>query len=302
MRINKNWLKQNLYGSELRALAIITNGLVHHTPKRTVLASLRKELVNCRARLKKMSDAEGTYLWFEYVDLYNKLSKKTFSNLRKIDIKFGRKEDYEENLKLRQNVVYDVARKEAIYNHHLEHNKNLLANSVEEHYKRDTLREMLREHESPFYLCSTHEKPAKDHEDWEGKLYYDEYWESYIKDDEVRAKVRRLIKSRKLRSVQWVTGEPVYLIFRPNCKHFFTSVPIDDVFGESTKSLLRRMKMIMPNELPMSKEKMAYKGYYERLKALEYLKSIAPSEELDKDIEKTRLLVRKWVVRAKQRG
>ena len=296
-RLTKERLKQLIYGSELRVVALISNGLVHHTPKRTVLVQIRKELLRCSV-LTGLNDVHRNRLWMEYYALYNKISKKTFSTLRKLDLKFGKKEDYEESLRQRSNVVYESVRKEAIFNHRLEHNKNILANDVEELEKRDSIRAMLNAHISPFFLCSTHEKPAKDHADWEGKLYYDADWERYAADEN-RAMIAEFIQKEKLRTVQWVTGEPVYLITRPNCKHFFINISVEDALGMDLKELLSDNKMIMPNDLPMSEAKMAYKGYYERLKALRYLKSIAPSEKLDEDIKNTAMLVRKWNVRAK---
>lgn len=91
-----------------------------------------------------------------------------------------------------------------------------------------------------FYLSSHHAKPAKDHEFWEKKLYYDRYWKDAVKgkytQEEIQ-EVERYIKSKSLYSVQWSTGFPVYLITRPYCKHYFVPVPTEEVMHSNLRRI-----------------------------------------------------------------
>jgi hypothetical protein len=181
----------------------------------------------------------------------------------------------------------------------LEKQKNEAANDVEFRAKHDEIQGLL-DGNGIFFLCSTHKNPAKDHADWEGKMYYAADWEDKITEGDTvtRAKVEAYIRNHRLKTVEWVVGEPVWLITRPNCKHFFIEMDTDEVLHSSVKSLIKRYKAIMPEDIPMSYEYEQYRDYYERLKVLLYLRKMCPSEKLDTDIKETRKLVLKWKDRA----
>ena len=94
-----------------------------------------------------------------------------------------------------------------------------------------------------FYLCSHHANPAQDHEFWEGKLYVDRFWKSTVQGvypDELVKKIEKFIKAEDIKSVQWVTGEPVYLITRCYCKHFFIPIKTEEVLNFSIKEIKPR--------------------------------------------------------------
>ena len=91
-----------------------------------------------------------------------------------------------------------------------------------------------------FYLASHHANPAQDHEFWEGKLYVDRFWRNTVHatyPGELIKKIERFIKSNDIKTVQWVTGFPVYFITRPYCKHFFIPVPTQEVLSEEIKQI-----------------------------------------------------------------
>ena len=222
---------------------------------------------------------------------YVRVSKKVFSSLRKAE---NADLEYEEKLILRKNAVYAKLKEDF---KSLEHIKNDAANLIEARNKRDSLQEMMSE--GIFYLCSSHINPAKDHKDWEGKVYVNEDWETRC-DQDMHGKIEAYIRNHDVKTVQWVTGEPVYLVTRPNCKHYFVPVSVEEVLGSSVKKLLKSHNMYMQDEKELSYEYIQYKNYYERLKVLSYLKSMFDAEDLDKDIKATRLLVKRWGNRAKQ--
>lgn len=91
------------------------------------------------------------------------------------------------------------------------------------------------------YLLSYHVYPATGHRDYQGKLYYDRYWKSKLKDDkDTYDRVNKVIKGHGLLCMQDMTGEPVYMCTRPNCKHYFVPVTIDEVEKYSVNELLKR--------------------------------------------------------------
>ena len=52
--------------------------------------------------------------------------------------------------------------------------------------------------------------------------------------------------------------------------------------------------MWMPNEVPASKDRLAYRAYYDRLKTQEYLYRLIPNPELKKDLEKSKKIIDKY--------
>ena len=295
--LGKNRLKQVVFGYEVRVNAIIGNSLVHRVPKQQTLKLIRKEL----GRLTKyanLSSIEMNHLWQDSYSRYIRVSKQSFSSLRRANnYKKPEKdnEDYEQELALRKNIVYKTLRKEWKA---LEHEKNELANEYEYRSKHDSLQEQFAS--GIFYLCSTHINPAKDHADWEGKIYVSEDWEDRVSPDQ-HSQVAAYIRNHKIMTVQWVVGEPVYLITRPNCKHYFIEVSVDEVLNSSVRKLLKAHDMYMQDEHEITYEYAQYRNYYDRLKALTYLPRMFDAEELSVDITETRKLARKWraeVIRA----
>lgn len=282
--LGKERLKSVLFGYEIRATAIISNGLVHRVPKQQTLKMMRNEL-NKVSKYANLSRAETNSLWLESYSRYMRVSKQSFSSLRKAK---NTDLDYEDELKLRKNIVYHTVRGEF---KSLERTKNEIANEFEYRVKRDNVQEMLQD--GIFYLCSSHINPAKDHADWEGKIYVHEDWADRI-SPEFHSQVAAYIRNHDVRTVQWVTGEPVWLIYRPNCKHYFTPVSVEEVLHSGVKSLLKRHDMYMADKKEVSYEYGQYKNYYERLKAYSYLKQMFDAEDLDKDIKETRKLAQKW--------
>ena len=289
--LGKDRLKSVLFGFEIRSTAIISNGLVHSTPKQKTLKLVRQELDKLR-KYADLSNLETNRLWNETYSRYMRVSKTTFSSLKRAKnsavIGADTDLDYEEYLKIRKNIVYKTVKKEFPL---LEHEKNDVANEYEYRAKRDQMYDLLQD--GVFYLCSTHVNPAKDHAEWEGKIYIHEDWKERT-DPDMHGKIAAYVRNHDIRTVQWVTGEPVWLIYRPNCKHYLVEVPVETVLGSSVKSLLKRHEMYMEDEPHISYEYGQYKTYYERLKVYSYLHRMFDAEDLDKDIKETRKLVRKW--------
>lgn len=82
-----------------------------------------------------------------------------------------------------------------------------------------------------FYLVSSHQKPQPAHEPLQGKLLVDYYWRSVLEGDYRLERVGKIVRNRKIRTVQWALGAPHYLITRPNCRHYLIPVKTNDVLA-----------------------------------------------------------------------
>ena len=296
-RYTNLYVKRRLVKLEIDVFGIIANGLLHHTPKHKTIAKLQKEVKLLSVQLG-LSDAERNRLWVNSYNKYLSVSKKTFTSLRKIELKFGKKEDYEQSLVQRRAVIYDSIRAN-IRNNDLVKEANELMYSYEHRLKHDELFgpqgliANAEEGKSPFFLCSSHPKPAEDHAAYQGKLYYDEQWESYVPAEDATT-IRAIIRNRKLMTIQYIVGAPVYLTTRRNCKHYFINVGIDEVAHSSARSLIRKHGMIMEDEASVPRKVLYYREYYNRLKVEESLHKLVPNEKLAQDIKNDKKLLDKW--------
>lgn len=313
---NLLYLKRRLFQSEVNFLGIVCNGLIHHTPKRTVLMQLTKE-INYAARILKLSPVEIHYLNLHANSMYTHISKKVNGKLRSIDLKFGEKKDYEEALNERTSVLYCTVRNDYVTNRTLIKQRNVVASHVEQRLKHDAVygydgilassrakagAEFAASGESgstsvtysPFFICSAHPKPAKEHQEFEKKVFYDAEYNSFISDNTVLSKVESYIRNHNLMSVQEVCAEPYWLVLRKNCKHFLTNVPIELILHSSARSLVKKMKLWNEDEIPITKEIRAYRAYYERVKTDRALGELLHCEELSKDTLHDETMLAKW--------
>ena len=103
--------------------------------------------------------------------------------------------------------------------------------------KNNDLRTVLNNRNSDviFFKCSEHYNPAKDHKDFQGKIYVNRFWRTRI-SKELYPSVLSYIRQNKVVSVQKIMGEPVYLTTRPYCKHYFipleTSAVLDGTYAK----------------------------------------------------------------------
>ena len=137
------------------------------------------------------------------------------------------------------------------------------------------------------YLASSHNDSAKDHAPYQGKLYYD----ANAPEDVVK-----WCYSKGMYTLQWVMGNPVWFITRPNCRHFFKSLPTDIVKKYSAKELTRRYKMHrMDGDKSLATPRgVTVEEYEDRLKMLRAMYQQHKTEHLRREIEKVELLIKKW--------
>lgn len=152
-----------------------------------------------------------------------------------------------------------------------------------------------RENGIYFYLCSRHDDCAKDHVDYQGKLYID----AYCQDEEAL----KFAKKHNLKQYQWVIDAPVYMVTRPNCRHYFKALSLAEVMGSSVKDLIKKYDMthkIGPRTgvqtLRTKGQKVEYviKSYEDRLRVHNMMYKIRPNDFLKSAIDKDHLLIKKW--------
>lgn len=167
-----------------------------------------------------------------------------------------------------------------------------------------------------FYLASQHDDSAEDHKDYQGKLYYDRFWRRYIKDNDVKRIIENIIKNRKLRSLQWVINKPVWFITRPNCRHYFEKVSVENVIGKSAQQLIDEKGMHTKEgrrgdsqtiNHPLNRSWYNEKNirniiekYKRRLAFHEALYHKQPSDILLGYIDKDKRLIKKWTAYLKK--
>lgn len=94
-----------------------------------------------------------------------------------------------------------------------------------------------------FYACSAHSKPAKDHADYQGKIYVDRYWRKYcagtVPEWMIMA-VEEFIQKNEIITVQKVMGPPVWLGTRSYCRHVFIPVNTLSVLTEQPETYIKK--------------------------------------------------------------
>ena len=243
--------------------------MVSKKGKSPILRELKKELLAFRSTVK-LTESEANQLWLLCVNEYNSISKTVWA----------RRTDNE--------TVYKAIR---ACLPHLEHFKNHFGLDIEDRKKRAYIYDL--KSKGIFYLSSFHKDCAKDHEAFQGKIYVSESWEERCKPEEAD-KIRAYIKNHKCMTIEAVTNAPVYLMTRPNCRHFFISVGVEEVLHSSAKKILKKHNLIKP-EGKNSYVYSQYRVYFERLKLLKQLRQECPCLILEKDIKETTKITKKWL-------
>lgn len=82
-----------------------------------------------------------------------------------------------------------------------------------------------------FYTTNEFADCADDHKDYQGKIYYDERYLTWNLKDEMKKLITDFIKKNKLISMQKAIGENIWLSTRPNCRHKFFPLTIEQVLN-----------------------------------------------------------------------
>ena len=88
-----------------------------------------------------------------------------------------------------------------------------------------------------FYVVNEFGDCADDHANYQGKMYYDEGFQDFPLQDEIKGLIQDHIQKNGLLSIQAVRDKPPYLTTRPNCRHKMKPVAIDRVLQESVENI-----------------------------------------------------------------
>ena len=264
-------LKFRIYSFEARCVGIISDGFKHGYGKRTVIRDLRNELARFKSTVR-LTEAEYNWIWVMCVRLYNKMARMVR----------GKRTDSTDIYRAVRKLLPD-----------LERFKNNLGRDIEERDKREYLIDLMSD--GIFYLCSEHGNCAEGHKEYQGRIYVSEAWRERCSDSAMVRRVGAYIRNHSVMSIESVCDSPVWMVKRPNCRHYFKELDTDTVLHSSVRKLLRENKMVYSRV--GSQAYYMYRAYYERLKVLLELRKCCPCEELEADIRKTRRLIKKWLSR-----
>lgn len=163
-----------------------------------------------------------------------------------------------------------------------------------------------------FWLVSSFGDSAKDHVNFQGRIYIDKNWESIITDEETKNKIRDYIASNNTLTKQDVEDNDPYLTTRPNCRHTWLAMSTDEVIGgKSVDKMLKENNMLKNGNYEEEKAKARNDLRYEerlirkyklRKEQLEKQKEESPkdiSSNVDKELRKTNALIRRHQSSAK---
>ena len=105
--------------------------------------------------------------------------------------------------------------------------------------KKEAHRALMSSGKYVFYLCSEHNKPAKDHENWQGKIYVDRYWRGKV-EDSLAVPTLEYIDTHNIMTIQEIMGEPVYLTTRPYCRHYFIPLRTVTVLTQEHEKIMEQ--------------------------------------------------------------
>lgn len=152
-----------------------------------------------------------------------------------------------------------------------------------------------------FFITNSFGDCADDHKDLQGKIYYDERFKEFNIPKEIKEKALALINSKKLMSMQKAIKEPYWLTTRPNCRHRFVPITLQQALG-NTDDLLEKLKLKKGTYKDQNYQDSQELRYIERnirkhKTTLQYYEEIYKTGQNSKVlpyIDKYKKLVQKW--------
>ena len=155
-----------------------------------------------------------------------------------------------------------------------------------------------------FYIVNHFADCADDHADYQGKIYYDERWRTFGYSAEDTDKIEKIIKNKL--SVQSVRDGNPWLTTRPNCRHTFTPITIEQAGGRPN-DIVREMKLSSGSYRDANYDATVKQRYNER--QIRFYKNRMEQNEklngilgggLDDKINADKIAVRRWQARQRQ--
>lgn len=271
--------------------SVAAEGVASGESRKQALDSIRKPAASLFASLR-LSEPERKALWAHCVSLVDRVRKGSFAAMRKL------RKGSPQPCKADCAQACWLAIRPFVRDNGLLRMANQVAYAYEGRKK--TLAVLgptgaIAKARSPFFLVSSHPHPAEDHADWDGRMLYDADWESkndWSESD--KARIRSLIRNRRLRTVQEATSAPNWVCIRRNCRHRIAEVPLEDALCHSPRSLLRGMGMIDPDSEPKGREVLEYRAWSARLATERALMKGFGCQLLEEDAKKDKKTLDKW--------
>lgn len=212
-------------------------------------------------------------------------------------------------------VKFDIDKKRSAIFHTIENTKignefyyhaiDKAINNIAKEYEIDEKNKMLEKDtkhfldaKKHFVLFSRHDDCAKDHFNYQGTL-------AYINNVEKTQSELDYIKQHNLKSFEYLTGSPVWMITRPNCRHYYDAVSIDELQNTNVIDLLLKKDLVEKGEKTIkhntqeywySKENIEHliKKYETRLELHKKMNKTFSCSALKHAITKDKLLIDKW--------
>ena len=266
--MDKQRLKSLLYNYEVRLASIITSGVLNRASKRDTMLKVRHELLRV-----KLDSLEQNRMWQFAASFYRHCVAGAAR---------------ETEPQKRADKLYTVLRDDV---QTLEHQKNLIADSVEFRDKQQKLEDIMSG-EANFFYCTAHKNPACGHAAYQDRIYYRKHGHLSLEEEE-------FVYSRKLLAVEEVVLGPVWLCTRKNCKHQLIPITFESAqMGDFRVETSARDKTY---------DEQQYDDYRDRLRMLVNMKKIYTQVDgvdipmqMKLDIRRTYSLCRAWKQRIKK--
>lgn len=266
--MNKQRLKSLIYNYEVRIAAVVTDGVIRRDSRARVLNRAWKEVLKIDLDVKEQSR-----MWQFVTTFYRHCVAAA---------------NRESDVQKRAEKVYTVLRGDV---QSLEHQKNVIADSIEYRKKHQELVDTLSS-EAKFFYCTAHKNPADGHAAYQDRVYYK-------RNSNLSKEEKRLVRSQKMLAIEDVVLEPIWLCTRKNCRHRL--IPIS---FESAKNGDFRLEN-NPHEISYEEEQ--YGNYRDRLKMYVKLKEtfkkidgVEVPAQMKSDVKRTYRLCRAWKEKMKK--
>lgn len=172
-----------------------------------------------------------------------------------------------------------------------------LINEQLKNYENKTKIHIISSLGAEFALISRHDDSAKDHIAYQGQLYVKQI---ALSDPDIK----EFCDKKGIKTFEWVINGPVYMITRPNCRHYFQEITFEEAKENSVQNLLAKYNMSRKigqrgmKQTLSSRKKSAIQMIKEYEKRLDLHKKLLEVDYNNQDIKdaikKDKLLLQKW--------
>ena len=152
-----------------------------------------------------------------------------------------------------------------------------------------------------FYISNVYADCADDHKDYQGKIYYDERYDTFGYDKDTLAQIQNVIQRKNMIGIKRVREEAPYLTTRPNCRHKLVPISLEQAIGrtEDVISGLRLSSGTYNDKAYQNTQKQRYnertiRFYKTRMDNNKLLAETSGDSQYLEQAARDRVLVSKW--------